>query len=208
MRPIDEWVLREACRQAKHWCDTLAQPLRVAINLSPQTFRDPHLSRLVLRALGETGLPPELLDLELTENVLLDEGQVTSREVATLHAHGVRLSIDDFGTGYSSMARLSSLHIDTLKIDRSFITDLGDRNNMAIVRAIVGLGQALNIEVLAEGVETDDQLEWVREVGCGLVQGFVTGRPMSAKHIELYLQNEGETALEIAAEAHLRGRSV
>ena len=200
MRPIDEWVLREACRQAKHWFDTLAQPLRISVNLSAHTFRDPHLSGLVLHVLHETGLPPELLDLELTEQVLLDQGQVTSREVATLHAHGVRLSIDDFGTGHSSMARLSSLHIDTLKIDRSFVSNLGDRNNMAIVRAVVSLGQALNVEVLAEGVETCDQLEWVREAGCDLVQGFFTGRPMEAWQLEGCLQPENKAGLRSANE--------
>src|SRR6516165_436971 len=96
MRHIDEWVLREACRQAKEWLDTLPQPIRVSVNLSAQTFRDPHLSRLVLGVLDETGLEPALLELELTEDVLLDQGEITSREVAALHAHGVRLSIDDF----------------------------------------------------------------------------------------------------------------
>jgi EAL domain-containing protein (putative c-di-GMP-specific phosphodiesterase class I) len=188
MRPIDEWVLREACRQAKQWCETLSQPIRISVNLSALTFRDPHLSSLVLGILRETGLAPELLELELTENVLLDQGQITSREVAALHEQGVRLSIDDFGTGYSSMARLSNLSIDTLKIDRSFVAGLGEPNNMAIVRAVVSLGQALNAEVLAEGVETAEQLELVRDAGCGLVQGYFTCAPMDAKHLEGYLE--------------------
>jgi diguanylate cyclase (GGDEF)-like protein len=205
MRPIDEWVLREACRQAKQWLDTLARPIRVSVNLSAQTFRDPNLSRLVMVTLHETGLPPSLLDLELTEKVLLDEGQVTNREVATLHAYGVRLSIDDFGTGYSSMARLSSLHIDTLKIDRTFISDLSDRNNMAIVRAIVGLGEALNIDVLAEGVETSEQLEYVRAIGCGFVQGYFTGRPMAAQQLVTYFEIETEADLDIADDGQLIG---
>jgi diguanylate cyclase (GGDEF)-like protein/PAS domain S-box-containing protein len=188
MRPIDEWVLREACRQAKQWFDTLAQPIRVSVNLSAQTFRSSHLSNLVLSVLDETGLAPELLELELTEDVLLDQGRITAREVAVLHERGVRLSIDDFGTGHSSMARLSNLPIDTLKIDRSFVANLGERNNMAIIRAVVSLGHALNADVLAEGVETADQLEQVRKAGCGLVQGYFTCRPMAAEHLEGYLE--------------------
>ena len=120
--------------------------------------------------------------------------------MAALHAHGVRLSIDDFGTGYSSLARLSSLHIDTLKIDRSFVGNLGDPNNMAIVRAVVSLGRALNVEVLAEGVETPDQLERVRQAGCDLVQGYFTGRPMDARQMEGYLQRENAAGFFIANE--------
>jgi EAL domain-containing protein (putative c-di-GMP-specific phosphodiesterase class I) len=118
---------------------------------------------------------------------LLDQDQTTSREVVALHKHGVRLSIDDFGTGYSSLARLSSLHIDTLKIDRSFVSHLDKPNNMAIVRAVTSLGRALNAEVLAEGVETAYQLAQVREAGCDLVQGYFTGRPMDAKQLERHL---------------------
>jgi diguanylate cyclase (GGDEF)-like protein len=188
MRPIDEWVLREACQRARQWSDAFAQPIRIAVNLSARTFRDPHLSKLILGVLRETGLDPTLLELELTEDVLLDQGKITSREVAALHAHGVRLSIDDFGTGYSSMARLSNLPIDTLKIDRSFVAGLCEPNNMAIIRAVVSLGQALHAEVLAEGVETAEQLELVRDAGCALVQGYFISAPMAAEHLEDYLQ--------------------
>jgi diguanylate cyclase (GGDEF)-like protein/PAS domain S-box-containing protein len=187
MRPIDEWVLREACMQAKHWLGTLAQPLRVAVNLSASAFRDPSLGAWVMEVLRDVGLPPALLDLELTEGVLLDQDQTTSREVVALHTHGVRLSIDDFGTGYSSLARLSSLNVDTLKIDRSFVSHLDKPNNMAIVRAVTSLGRALNAEVLAEGVETASQLAQVREAGCDLVQGYFTGRPMDARELERLL---------------------
>ncbi len=188
MRPLDEWVLRESCEQAKRWFDTLGQPIRVAVNLSAQTFRDPNLCELVMEVLRETGLPSPLLDLELTEDVLLDQGQITSREIEKLHARGVRLSIDDFGTGYSSLARLSSLRINALKIDRSFVGNLTERNNMAIVRTVVSLGQALDLEVLAEGVETAEQLDQVREVGCDLVQGYFTGHPMDAAQLERHLE--------------------
>jgi diguanylate cyclase (GGDEF)-like protein len=195
MRHIDEWVLREACRQAKEWLDTLPQPIRVSVNLSAQTFRDPHLSRLVLGVLDETGLEPALLELELTEDVLLDQGEITSREVAALHAHGVRLSIDDFGTGYSSMARLLHLPIDMLKIDRSFVATLDECHNVAIVHAVTNLGHALNAEVLAEGVETAEQLRRARDAGCDLVQGYFVGLPMEARHLAAHLaQCARETA--------------
>lgn len=188
MRPIDAWVLRESCRQAKIWEKTLARPIRVAVNLSAQTFRDPNLSAMVLATLHETGLPPELLDLELTEAVLLGEGQTTGREIALLHERGVHLSIDDFGTGYSSMARLTDLPIDMLKIDRSFMENEDDSSHIAIVRAMVGLGHALKVEVLAEGVETMVQLDRVRKAGCNLVQGFIFSQPMEADVLLRYLQ--------------------
>jgi diguanylate cyclase (GGDEF)-like protein/PAS domain S-box-containing protein len=189
MRHIDEWVLFEACRQAKYWYDTQALPLQVAVNLSAQTFRRPGLCALIMSALRKTGLPAYLLDLELTEEVLLKQGENTSSELALLHQEGVRLSIDDFGTGYSSLSRLSDLHIDTLKIDRSFVGNLDGGNNMAIVIAVIGLGQALGVEVLAEGVETAEQLAQLRNAGCGLVQGYFTGRPMAATALERYLKD-------------------
>jgi diguanylate cyclase (GGDEF)-like protein len=200
MRPIDEWVLHEACSQAKRWLNTLTRPIRIAVNLSAQTFRDPNLSGLVENVLHKIDLPPALLDLELTEGVLLNQGEITFREIAALHTQGVHLSIDDFGTGYSSLARLSSMHIDTVKIDRSFANNLDDPNNMAIVRAVVSLGRTLNFEVLAEGVETHLQLNQVREAGCSQVQGYFTGRPMSAGQLELYLERiESEGCFETRA---------
>ena len=188
IRSIDEWVLRKACRQAKYWLDTLSVPIRVAVNFSAQTFRDPGFSSLVMDVLQTCDLPPALLDLELTEDVFLEQGEGAFDEATLLHRNGVRLSIDDFGTGYSSLARISSLPIDTLKIDRSFVGNLDDHNNVAIVRAVAGLGRALNMDVLAEGVETAEQLEQVREAGCGLVQGYFTGRPMTAAQFGRFLE--------------------
>jgi diguanylate cyclase (GGDEF)-like protein len=202
MRPIDEWVLREACRQAKDWLDRLGRPIRVAVNLSARTFRDRDLGRLVLEVLDETGLPPSLLDLELIESVLAEQAESANREVDALHKLGVRLSIDDFGTGHSSLARLTSLHIDTLKIDRSFVRNLSEPNNMAIIRAVVSLGRALDVQVLAEGVETGYQLSQVTQAGCSLVQGYFTGYPMDAAQLEHYLEHhEGAGAFETAATA-------
>jgi len=158
------------------------------VNLSAQTFRDPGFSSLVMDVLQTCDLPPALLDLELTEDVFLEQGEGAFDEATLLHRNGVRLSIDDFGTGYSSLARISSLPIDTLKIDRSFVGNLDDHNNVAIVRAVAGLGRALNMDVLAEGVETAEQLEQVREAGCGLVQGYFTGRPMTAAQFGRFLE--------------------
>jgi diguanylate cyclase (GGDEF)-like protein/PAS domain S-box-containing protein len=177
MRSIDAWVLREACHQAKLWSEAYSRPIRIAINLSTQTFRSPNLSATIMDALKKEGLLPTLLELELTEEVLLGTGRVY-REIETLRRRGVRLAIDDFGTGYSSFARLSSLPVDIIKIDRSFIANSADKNNVAIIKAIVGLGRALGVEILAEGAETASQFELVKEVGCDLVQGFFTGRPM------------------------------
>jgi diguanylate cyclase (GGDEF)-like protein/PAS domain S-box-containing protein len=207
MRRIDEWVLFEACRQAKKWLGTQELPLQVAINLSSQTFRSPGLSRLVLAALRETGLPPYLLDLELTEEVLLKQGENTTTELALLHEAGVRLSIDDFGTGYSSLSRLSNLHIDTLKIDRSFVSNLNSGSNMAIVAAVIGLGHALGVEVLAEGVETAEQLAQLRDAGCGSVQGYFTGAPMPSSALERFLENGGPAGFRTKNGAELAGSS-
>lgn len=183
MRSIDAWVLREACRQAKLWNAASPQKIRIAVNLSTQTFRSPNLSVTIMDALKKAGLSPELLELELTEEVLLGTGQI-HREIGTLRKRGVRLAIDDFGTGYSSFARLSSLPIDILKIDRSFIVHSADRNNVEIIKAVVSLGRALGVEILAEGAETASQFELVKEAGCDLVQGFFTGRPVEAAQFQ------------------------
>jgi diguanylate cyclase (GGDEF)-like protein/PAS domain S-box-containing protein len=183
MRAIDAWVLREACRQAKLWNADQSPPVRVAINLSMQTFCSPNLSATIMDALRKEGLSPALLELELTEDVLLD-AERRHHEIETLHSEGVRLAIDDFGTGYSSFARLPNLPIDIIKIDRSFVAHASDQNNVAIIEAVVSLGRALGVEILAEGTETASQLDVVKEAGCDLVQGFLTGLPMEAAQFQ------------------------
>lgn len=191
MQKIDQWVLREACRQARIWREKLPAPVRVSVNLSPLRFSSHTFYDMVMQELAASDLPPELLGIELTEEVLLQRSPAAARDLDELHKRGVRLSIDDFGTGYSSLARLTSLHVDTLKIDRSFVTGLEDANNVAIVRAVVSLGRALNMEVLAEGVENAFQMEQVRAAGCDAVQGYYTGHPMDVRRFEAFMRGAG-----------------
>jgi diguanylate cyclase (GGDEF)-like protein len=191
MRDIDQWVLDEACQQAKKWRDTVPVPVRVSVNLSPLRLPAHSFLDMVTHGLAKTGLPPELLGIELTEDILLERNHFAAGDLAELHKRGVQITIDDFGTGYSSLARLTSLRLDKLKIDRSFVAGLDDPNNFAIVRAVVSLGRSLNLEVLAEGVETAEQLEQVRLAGCDSVQGYFTGYPMDASHFETFLRAGG-----------------
>jgi EAL domain-containing protein (putative c-di-GMP-specific phosphodiesterase class I) len=187
---INEWVLREACRQAVAWLRD-GTPVRVAVNLSALQFQKQDLCSLVMGVLETTGLPASLLELELTEGILLEHAEAAAAALEQLHAHGVRFSIDDFGTGHSSLSHLKSVHVDRLKIDRSFIHNLEvDPSDIAIVRAIIGLGRALNLEVLAEGVETVEQLTVLRAEGCDSVQGYYFSRPLAAADLQMVVREE------------------
>ena len=180
---IDELVLRKACAQAAEW-DRRGRPITVGVNLSPATLRSRSVLEMVQRTLAEEGLAPSLLELELTEGALMQTHQDIAVELQSLRQLGVRIAIDDFGTGYSSLAYLQRLPIDRLKIDKSFVEDLPTRlNGSAIVRAIVGIGRSLNVEVLAEGVETTCQMQQVKVDGCSVVQGFLIGRPVEAEQL-------------------------
>ena len=179
--PIGSWVLEQACRQNRAWQTAGAPPMPVAVNVSAIQFRRGNLVAEVARVLEETGLPGNCLELELTESVLMDES-VASATLEGLRALGVQLAIDDFGTGYSSMSYLKRYPIDKLKIDQSFVTDLlSDPDDVAISRAIISLGRALNLTVLAEGVEQQAQLDLLREFGCDQYQGFLESRPLPAR---------------------------
>jgi len=182
---LGEWAMREACRQAATW----PQDIKVAVNLSPVQFRNRNLVQMVISALAASGLPPKRLELEITESVFLAE---TDANLATLHqlrALGVSISMDDFGTGYSSLSYLRSFPFDKIKIDRSFVKDIADRPDCeAIVRAISGLGRSLRIKTTAEGVETEDQLAWLREEGCNEVQGFLFSCARPASEIDILLR--------------------
>jgi diguanylate cyclase (GGDEF)-like protein/PAS domain S-box-containing protein len=171
---IGEWVLREACREAASW----AQPLQIAVNLSPIQFRHGDLAGLVHSLLLETGLAPTRLELEITEGVLVDDfarGVSILRRLKTL---GVRIAMDDFGTGYSSLSYLQSFPFDKIKIDQSFISNVkSNPQSAAIVRAVIGLAHGLNLPVLAEGVETKQQLDFLAAESCDEVQGYLLGRP-------------------------------
>jgi diguanylate cyclase (GGDEF)-like protein len=177
---VGEWVLREACREAASW----NAPLRVAVNLSPAQFRQTGLVELVAAILNETGLAASRLELEVTESLFLESAQRTLTILQQIKALGVRISIDDFGTGYSSLSTLQSFPFDKIKIDRSFVSQIGETTKgTAIVKAILGLGDSLGMGVVAEGVETGEQLTFLRRQRCTEIQGYFCGRP---RPIEAY----------------------
>ena len=171
---MGEWILREACREAANW----PNPLQIAINLSPVQFRHGDLAGLVHAVLLETGLAPHRLELEITEGVLIGDFSRAVSILRRLKALGVRIAMDDFGTGYSSLSYLQAFPFDKIKIDRGFISNL-DRNaqSAAIIRAVIGLGRGLDLPVVAEGVETKDQLAFLAREACHEVQGYLVGRP-------------------------------
>jgi diguanylate cyclase (GGDEF)-like protein len=188
--PIGEWVLRTACQQAMAWQAVGKRPLRVAVNLSAKQFKDENLTQIVVSALHDTGLAPELLELELTEGTLMDDARATMVTLEQLRAIGVYLSIDDFGTGYSSMNYLKRFDVRALKIDKSFISGLPlDSENAAITRAIIAMAHGLKLAVVAEGVETDAQLVLLQQYGCDTVQGYYLGHPSAPDAINLMLAN-------------------
>jgi len=171
---LGEWILRSACREAASW----PQPLDIAINLSPVQFRHGDLPKLVHEILLETGLPPGRLALEITEGVLIDDFNRAVSILRRLKALGVRIAMDDFGTGYSSLSYLQSFPFDKIKIDKSFIANLGHSQQAAtIVRAVIALGRGLDLPVLAEGVETEEQLKFLAGESCDEIQGYLVGRP-------------------------------
>jgi diguanylate cyclase (GGDEF)-like protein len=179
--PIGDWVLREACRQNCAWHKAGLPPLPVAVNLSALQFQQKDLADHVARVLAETGLSPEYLELELTESAVMRDAETSIATMRALKAVGVRLSMDDFGTGYSSLSQLKRLPLDKLKIDRSFVSGLADDPyDRAISTAIVGMGRALNLKVIAEGVETADQLDVLRGMQCSEIQGYFFSKPLPA----------------------------
>lgn len=183
--PLGEWVLNTACRDAAQW----PAHLRVAVNLSPVQFRQHDLSATILQTLARTRLPPERLELEITEGVLIEETERTLSTLAAAKAAGIHISLDDFGTGYSSLSYLQRFPFDKLKIDRSFVWNMeNSADSMAIVRAIIALGHSLRISVTAEGVETESQLAILRAENCDHVQGFLLGRPQPLQQIQQLLE--------------------
>jgi diguanylate cyclase (GGDEF)-like protein/PAS domain S-box-containing protein len=189
--PIGEWVLEQACRQAASWRDRAngAEPLHVSVNLSPRQVTRSNVVAAVQRVLRNTGLEPELLDLEITEHTLIEEGEASALALRELKDVGVRLVLDDFGTGYSSLSYLKRYTIDALKIDRSFVDGLGsaDSGDGAIVNAVVSMARELDVGVTAEGVETAAQLAQLRENGCPFAQGYLFSRPAPPEELDAML---------------------
>ncbi len=186
--PIGEWVLRNACAQAKAWQEAELPPLRMAVNVCVRQFLQQGFTESVGRVLEDTGLDSRWLELELTESTLMQNTQATVAVLNDLNAMGVRLSVDDFGTGYSSLAYLKRFPIDTLKIDGSFVCDITtDPNDAAIVKAIIAMAHSLDMRVVAEAVETEQQLAFLREHRCHEVQGYLVGRPLPAAELEARL---------------------
>lgn len=179
--PLGEIVLRQACAQASLWYHQGPAPVRIAVNLSVQQLRQENFSQVVLDILAASRLPAQFLELELTESMLLEHLDVVTRNIAELQDIGIRLAVDDFGTGYSSLAYLKRFPLHTLKIDRAFVAELEEgAQDAAIVRAIIAMAHSLSLNVVAEGVEHESQLEILRDYGCDEVQGYLISRPLPA----------------------------
>ena len=181
--PIGEWVIRQACREAVTWPARMS----VAVNVSPAQFKSDRLVETIISALASSGLSPKRLEVEITEGVLLQESEKTLQTLHRLRELGVRISMDDFGTGYSSLSYLRSFPFDKIKIDRSFVKDLSNSpDGHAIIRAIAGLGKSLGMTTVAEGVETMEQMQRIRDEGCTDVQGYLVSRPIPADDLQSF----------------------
>lgn len=183
--PIGEWVLREACRQMKQWHDEGMEHLRIAVNLSGRQLKEDNFVEAVLKIVEQTGIKPGLVELELTESMLMDAESTVLDKLYALRSAGIELAIDDFGTGYSSMSYLKTFPINCLKIDKSFVRDLPqNREDAAITKAIIAMAKALKMQVIAEGIETVEQGEFLRQNGCHMSQGYYYSKPLPADEIK------------------------
>ena len=191
---IGEWVLEETCRQNKEWQDAGLPAIAVAVNLSALQFQQKNLSQDVGRILREGGPAPRYLELELTESAVMRDAEKTIATMRELKAIGVQLALDDFGTGYSSLSQLKLFPFDKLKIDQSFVRGLADDpDDLAIVTAIIAMGKALKMKVIAEGVETQAQWDILRALGCDEIQGYFVARPMPAAECERFARESANT---------------
>ena len=193
--PVGEWLMRAACLQNKAWCDLGFPPLHMAVNLSARQFQGNNLAQNVATVLAETGLDPELLELEVTESMLMDDPESTVDILHQIKAMGVlRINLDDFGTGYSSLSYLKRFPVSAVKLDRSFVSGLpDDEEDVAIAVAVIAMAHSLKLKVIAEGVETTRQLDFLRQHQCDEIQGFICSEPVSAEEFLLLLQqNQGK----------------
>jgi EAL domain-containing protein (putative c-di-GMP-specific phosphodiesterase class I) len=193
--PIGKWVLNTACAQNAAWQRDGLPPLRMAVNLSARQFADENLLEDIATALRDSGMKPELLELELTESMVMQNADRAGKVLAAIKQLGVRLAIDDFGVGYSSLTHLKRFPIDTLKVDRSFIRDIPqDLEDKAITEAIIAMGKSLNLTVVAEGVETLEQETFLRDHACDETQGFYFSMPISSDQFAELLRRRIESA--------------
>ncbi|MDO3385271.1 EAL domain-containing protein [Gilvimarinus sp. SDUM040013] len=191
--PLGDWVLKEACHQQQSWLGSDLDVPKMAVNLSTRQFRQKDFPGKVAMVLRDTGLPAQYLELEITESCAMEHASETINQLNQLNQMGLSLSIDDFGTGYSSLAYLKRFPIDKLKIDSSFIHDIPlDQNDAAIARSIIGLAHNMQLTVVAEGVEQEQQVQWLRENHCDQVQGFLFAKPMSATNFKAHFNAAGE----------------
>jgi EAL domain-containing protein (putative c-di-GMP-specific phosphodiesterase class I) len=193
--PIGRWVLREGCRQAKAWQNSGLPPMQIAINVSAVELRAKNFIEGVRAVLKETGLEPRYLELELTETFLMQDAQSTAVVLESLKDMGVQLALDDFGTGYSSLSYMRRFPIDTLKIDQSFVRNLAtDADDASIVSAVINMGSSLHMQVVAEGIETNEQLAMLRDQNCPEGQGYFFSHPVAADGL-IPLLGRGKNAL-------------
>ncbi len=204
--PIGEWVLRTACQEAAKWTKLIADPVHVGVNLSAIQFIQGDLFSSVDKALTDSGLPARLLDLELTESTLVRNPEDTIKTLKLIKSMGVSVSIDDFGTGYSSLSYLTRFPLDSLKVDRAFVANLpDDQDSIAIVRAIVSMAKNLNLTIIAEGIETDNQVSFLNALGCDAGQGYLFSKPVPTEDFVKLLTKDRPVFLA-AERAYTKGR--
>jgi EAL domain-containing protein (putative c-di-GMP-specific phosphodiesterase class I) len=198
--PIGKWVLQTACLQNVAWARAGLPRLRIAVNLSARQFSDERLLQDITSILDSTGMQASLLEIEIHESLLIHDIEKTLRILTELKAMGVKIAIDDFGTGYSSLSTLQQFPLDTIKIDRSFIRDLAARgDDGSLTAAIIAMGKTLSLTVVAQGVETKEQAEFLREHACDEFQGFYFNRPLSARQFTELLQAQASDATQVVA---------
>lgn len=192
--PIGEWVLREACLTNKAWQNEGYNPIMVAVNISPLQFHQQDITKLIANVLKESNLSPSYLGIEITETAMMDNIELTVEKLKSIHAMGVRIAIDDFGTGYTSINYLKEFPIDILKIDQSFIKGIPHiQNDVAITSAVIALGHNLGLQIVAEGVETTEQIQFLAEQKCDLIQGYFLSRPLPRNKIVFQFTKKGKT---------------